>query len=219
MSLQSLLDGSSAFLWLWWHWHLEGSRPSTLLTVLRLCLSGVSINFQVMYFWWEYYRSGIVFSMDHTKRLIMLVYSIVGGVNYLAKVLITRFLHFQITIPPFVIFNWFMGIYSETITLLFLINLSLTDLIWWCVFPEKWLLWCKMVIFLIPSFLLHLLALYYYLWTRGTMLHSVSYNPLLLWNVLVLKLCQIFEVQVPSIWPVYLLYDTLSQNGLSDSLL
>lgn len=109
--------------------------------------------------------------------------------------------------------------YTLRLSLLFLISLSFTGLIWWCVFPEKWLLWCKMVIFLIPSFLLHLLALYYYLWTHGTMLHSVSYNPLLLLNVLVLKLCQISEVQAPSIWPVYLHYGTLSQNGLSDSLL
>ena len=70
-----------------------------------------------------------------------------------------------------------MWIYIETITLLFLISLSLTSLIWWCFLPEKWLLWCKMVIFLIPSFLLHLLALYYYLWTQETVLHSVSYIP------------------------------------------
>ena len=35
----------------------------------------------------------------------MLVYSIAGGVNYLAKVLFPRFLHCQITTPPFVVFN------------------------------------------------------------------------------------------------------------------
>lgn len=34
-----------------------------------------------------------------------MVYPIIGDINYLAKVLFARFLHYHISAPPFVIFN------------------------------------------------------------------------------------------------------------------